>query len=117
MPKPTRSLEEFLRRQHQDVPSLSGLDIDLELDAVRSRLRFEPNPHNVAWLHERADLLAEWRRRWFGEEPNMTSILSRNLHALEGCGCGKGSTAASPLPGASSPATTMITVRGRGRAR
>jgi hypothetical protein len=35
MPRSTRSLEEYLRRQHQDLPSPSGLDIALELDAVR----------------------------------------------------------------------------------
>jgi hypothetical protein len=116
MPRGTRSLEEYLRRQHQDLPSHSGLDIDLELDAVRRRLRFESNPRHIAWLHERADLLEEWRRRWFGEDLAQASPLFRNPHALGTTACGKGATPA-PVPSPVQPATTVVAVRGHGRGR
>ena len=103
LPKATRSLEEFLRMSHQDLPSLSGLEIDLELDAVRNRLRFESNPRHIPWLHARTEVLAEWRQRWFGEDPSPAPTPS--------------SQPTHPQSTTSQAATTVIQIRGRGRGR
>jgi hypothetical protein len=110
MPRVTRSLLEWMRAHHQDIASLSGLEIELELEAVRHRLRFETHPRHIAWLHERVEEIEGWLRRWMGHE---APIPFPQPESLGGCGLRK-----SPAPSRaadSGTSTAVIPVRGRGR--
>ena len=64
MPRPTRTIEEWARLHHHDLPELSDLDLDREAFDLARRLCRDRDRGRVAWLVERRDALrAECRRR------------------------------------------------------
>lgn len=70
LPNPMRSLGDYYRARHEDLPHLDDSDLRAELARVRMRRALEQDAAAAAWLAEREDrLVAELgtrRARWGG---------------------------------------------------
>lgn len=64
LPKDTRSLEEYQRARHLDLPDLDSVDLSVEAFRVMSRLAREHDSARRGWLAERRSAVrAEQGRR------------------------------------------------------
>jgi len=63
MPNENRSLDDYYRARHLDVPHLDDLDLVLEERCVLARLSYEGNRECRSWLIARRDAILRERRR------------------------------------------------------
>ena len=79
LPNQNRSLEDWHRVRHLDLPLLDAVALDVEAFRVMSRLSCEPDANRRAWLVERRDAVRAERdaRRRGSPEPDPTAVVWR----------------------------------------
>jgi len=79
LPNQNRSLEDWHRVRHLDLPSLDAVALDVEAFRVMSRLSCEPDANRRAWLVERRDAVRAERdaRRRGSPEQDPTAVIWR----------------------------------------
>ncbi len=97
MPRPTRTIEEWVRLHHRDLPDLSDLDLDREAFAVARRLCRDRDACRVAWLVERRDAVRAERRRRIDPDGRLVAA-DRRSTPFGGRSAGRGRPASPHRP-------------------
>lgn len=64
LPNENRSIDDWYRLRHRDLPAMSDHELDRERTRVRLRAAYEPDRFRLRWLEDRqAAIAAEPRRQ------------------------------------------------------